>query len=122
MNRHAVILALLSAGLFGVSTPAAKALLGSMEPTILAGLLYCGAGLGVAVLRRVTHLVRPESHAPEVALSRKELPWLGGAIAAGGIVGPILLMAGLARTEGVTGSLLLKLDGVGRVLLVCVIF
>ena len=52
MNRHAVVLALISAALFGVSTPAAKALLGSVDPTILAGLLYCGAGLGVAVLRR----------------------------------------------------------------------
>jgi len=122
MNRHAVILALLSAGLFGVSTPAAKALLGSMEPTILAGLLYCGAGLGVAVLRRVTHLVRPESHAPEVALSRKELPWLGGAIAAGGIVGPILLMTGLARTEAATASLLLTLEGVATALMAWFIF
>ena len=122
MNRHAVILALLSAGLFGVSTPAAKALLGSMEPTILAGLLYCGAGLGVAVLRRVTHLVRPESHAPEVALSRKELPWLGGAIAAGGIVGPILLMTGLVRTEAATASLLLTLEGVATALMAWFIF
>ena len=46
MNRHAVVLALLSAALFGVSTPAAKALLGTVDPTILAGLLYCGAGFG----------------------------------------------------------------------------
>jgi hypothetical protein len=38
MNRHAVILALLSAALFGISTPAAKALLGQISPTILAGL------------------------------------------------------------------------------------
>jgi hypothetical protein len=44
MHRHAVVLALVSAALFGVSTPAAKALLGSVDPIILAGLLYCGAG------------------------------------------------------------------------------
>ena len=53
MDRHAVVLALLSAALFGVSTPAAKALLGEISPTILAGLLYCGAGIGIAILRRV---------------------------------------------------------------------
>ena len=53
MNRHAVVLALISAALFGASTPAAKALLGSVSPAILAGLLYCGAGLGVAILRRL---------------------------------------------------------------------
>ena len=52
MNRHAVVLALLSAALFGVSTPAAKALLGEISPTVLAGLFYCGAGIGIAILRR----------------------------------------------------------------------
>jgi hypothetical protein len=53
MNRRAVVLALLSAALFGVSTPAAKVLLGTIDPTVLAGLLYCGAGLGVAFVRRI---------------------------------------------------------------------
>ena len=46
MNHHAVLLALLSAALFGASTPAAKVLLGAADPTVLAGLLYCGAGIG----------------------------------------------------------------------------
>lgn len=32
MNHHAVVLALISAALFGASTPAAKALLGAMHP------------------------------------------------------------------------------------------
>jgi hypothetical protein len=40
MNRNAIVLALLSAALFGVSTPAAKVLLGTIDPAILAGLLY----------------------------------------------------------------------------------
>jgi uncharacterized membrane protein len=39
MNRRAVLLALLSAALFGVSTPAAKLLLDSTDPAVLAGLL-----------------------------------------------------------------------------------
>src|SRR5215510_14223765 len=55
MNRDAILLALISAVLFGASTPAAKALLGTIDPTILAGLLYCGAGIGVAVLRYFGH-------------------------------------------------------------------
>jgi hypothetical protein len=41
MDRRAVTLALLSAALFGISTPAAKVLLGTVDPAILAGLLYC---------------------------------------------------------------------------------
>ena len=32
MNYHAVVLALPSAALFGISTPAAKALLGTIDP------------------------------------------------------------------------------------------
>ena len=53
MNYRAVIFALVSAALFGVSTPAAKVPLGTVDPAILAGLLYCGAGVGVAMLRRI---------------------------------------------------------------------
>ena len=123
MNYHAVVLALLSAGLFGVSTPAAKALLGTVDPAILAGLLYCGAGLGVAVLRRVKRwLIAAGTNAPEVPLQRKDMPWLAGAIMAGGIIGPILLMVGLARTEAATASLLLTLEGVATALMAWFIF
>jgi drug/metabolite transporter (DMT)-like permease len=122
MNRRAVVLALLSAALFGVSTPAAKVLLGSVDPTILAGMLYCGAGLGVAVLRRLGRSAISQPDAPEVALNRKDLPWLAGAIVAGGILGPVLLMAGLARTEAATASLLLTLEGVATALMAWLVF
>lgn len=40
MNLRAILLAFLSAALFGVSTPVAKALLDSVEPVILAGLFF----------------------------------------------------------------------------------
>ena len=122
MNRHAVVLALLSAALFGVSTPAAKALLGAVDPIILAGLLYCGAGLGVAVLRRLGRWVISQPGATEIALGPKEFPWLSGAIVAGGIIGPMLLMVGLARTEAATASLLLTLEGVATALMAWFIF
>ena len=84
MNRHAVILALLSAALFGVSTPAAKALLGAIDPSVLAGLLYCGAGVGVAILRRIAKPLLVPSAAVEAPLDRADMPWLAGAIVAGG--------------------------------------
>src|SRR5262249_26681465 len=113
MNRKAVVYALISAALFGVSTPAAKLLVGSIHPVTLAGLLYCGAGIGVAGLRRIVPSV--VTGAPEIAISRAELPWLAAAIGAGGVVGPLLLMFGLARTNGATASLLLTLEGVATV-------
>jgi drug/metabolite transporter (DMT)-like permease len=122
MDRRAVALALLSAALFGVSTPMAKALLGAIDPAILAGLLYCSSGFGIAIVRRFGRSLIPKSHTAEVALRRNELPWLLGAIVAGGIVGPLLLMLGLARTEAATASLLLTLEGAATALIAWFIF
>jgi hypothetical protein len=70
-------LALVSGALFGLSRPAAKVLLGDIDPSILAGLLYCGAGLGVAVLRRAgLGRLLGRSQAAEVPLKRRMCPAL----------------------------------------------
>ena len=122
MSHHAVVLALLSAALFGVSTPAAKALLGSIEPTVLAGLLYCGAGVGVAFLRRIARTWITQASAAETPLSSTDMPWLAGGIVAGGIIGPLLLMADLERTDAATAWLLLTLEGVATALLAWFVF
>lgn len=120
MNHHAVVLALISAALFGASTPAAKLLLGSIHPAILAGLLYCGAGIGIGLLRRLTQ--RSADAPTEAPLRRADLPWLGAAIVAGGIVGPLLLMSGLARTDASAAALLLTLEGVATAMLAWFVF
>jgi len=121
MNRTAVLYALASAALFGASTPAAKALLGSIEPALLAGLLYCGAGIGIGILRRVASAAFA-SDAREQTLGRSDWPWLAGAIAVGGVAGPLLLMAGLSRTDAATASLLLTLEGAATALMAWFIF
>lgn len=117
MNRKAIVLALVSATLFGASTPAAKALLGTVDPALLAGLFYCGAGVGIGILRRARRSFKPDTHATEAPLLRGDIPWLAGAIVCGGILGPLLLMFGLARTDASTASLLLTLEGVATALL-----
>ena len=117
-----IVYALLSALLFGVSTPAAKTLVGLTDPAILAGLLYCGAGLGAAVFRRAARSMFSAGAAREATLRPADLPWLGGAIIAGGIVGPLLLMLGLTRTEAGTASLMLTLEGVATALMAWFIF
>jgi len=122
MNRYAVILALVSAALFGVSTPAAKALLGATDPTILAGLLYCGAGLGIALLRRLIRPFVASAGVSEAPLGARDIPWLAGAIVTGGIIGPVLLMAGLSQTSAATASLLLTLEGAATALLAWFVF
>jgi drug/metabolite transporter (DMT)-like permease len=122
MNRRAILYALASAALFGASTPVAKVLLGAIHPAVLAGLLYCGAGVGIAFLRRLAPAVLPASDALQVPLNQKDFAWLAGAIAAGGVAGPLLLMFGLARTDAATASLLLTLEGAATALLAWFVF
>lgn len=122
MPRMAIIYALAAAALFGVSTPAAKGLLGAVHPVVLAGLLYCGAGIGVAILRHLSQRAFLHAGARETRLGRADIPWLAGAILAGGIAGPVLLMLGLARTEATAASLLLTFEGAATALIAWFIF
>ena len=107
MQRTAIFYALASAALFGASTPLAKLLVGEVQPLALAGLLYLGSGIGLLAWFL---LRKRDAHATN--LLRADLPWLAGAILAGGVVGPALLMYGLTRTDGATASLLLNLEAV----------
>ena len=105
--------ALAAALLFGASTPLAKLLTASLSPLLLAGLLYLGSGLGLGallVLRRVRERRRAQA-VTQLHIARAELPWLLGAIAAGGMLGPALFMLGLAQTGAAPASLLLNLEG-----------
>jgi drug/metabolite transporter (DMT)-like permease len=120
VNWRAVFYALVSAALFGISTPAAKTLVGSVHPAMLAGLLYCGAGVGIAAMRRSLPWVI--SSAPEVSVTRSELPWLAGAIGSGGVLGPLLLTTGLMRTDAASASLLLTLEAAATALMAWFIF
>lgn len=107
--------ALLAAALFGAGTPLAKAMLTGVSPWMLAGLLYLGSGLGLAVLR----LVR---RSPAARLASGEWPWLAGAVLAGGVVGPVLLMFGLSGMPASGASLLLNAEGVFTALLAWFVF
>jgi drug/metabolite transporter (DMT)-like permease len=122
VNRTAIIYAFAAAALFGASTPAAKVLVDVIHPAVLAGLLYCGAGIGVALLRYLAAGILRPAGAAEAPLRRADIPWLAGAILAGGVLGPILLMVGLAATDAATASLLLTLEGAATVLLAWFVF
>jgi drug/metabolite transporter (DMT)-like permease len=122
MNYAAVLAALASAVLFGVSTPATKALLGVVHPVILAGLFYCGAGVGIALLRALAGPLLNAPAARQQPLAGRDYRWLAGAIVLGGVAGPVLLMLGLARTQAATASLLLTLEGAATALLAWFVF
>src|SRR5689334_23871526 len=119
MRRRAIAYALLSAALFGASTPLAKLLVGAMTPLVLAGVLYLGSGIGLGAWLALRRLFRP-GRAPQLA--RGDWPWLAAAIAAGGIAGPALLMYGLARTDAASASLLLNLEAVLTAALAWIVF
>lgn len=114
-----VPLAIVSAVLFGASTPCAKLLLGGgVSPLILAGLLYLGAGGGLALFR----LLRRGRATAEAPLRRSDLPWLAAVVICGGVIGPGLLMWGLATTAGATASLLLNLESLATMAIAWLVF
>lgn len=90
--QSGIAFALASAVLFSASTPFAKLLLGSVDPWLMAGLLYIGAGLGLAVV----HILRSALQLPavEARLKRSDTPWLAAVILFGGVLGPLFLMLG----------------------------
>jgi len=96
--------------LFGAGTPLAKWLLDAVNPWMLAGLLYLGSGVGLTLYRLL-------SQAPAIRLPRNEVPWFAGAIVAGGIIGPVLLMFGLTGMPASGASLLLNAESVFTALL-----
>ncbi|MEO8161046.1 MAG: DMT family transporter [Arenimonas sp.] len=113
--------ALLAALLFGASTPLAKGLLSGISPILLAGLLYGGSGLGLGAWLLLRSL-RTRAPAAESPLQRRDLPWLGGAVLFGGVLGAVLLMLGLSVSAASTASLLLNLESVLTALLAWVVF
>ena len=114
-------LAMLSALLFGASTPFAKLVLGNgVNPWLLASLLYLGSGIGLALVHLGRKVIgRGEAEAP---LVRSDLPWMALVILCGGAVAPVLLMAGLATTPASTASLLLNLEGLATLAIAWLVF
>ncbi len=104
-----------AAVLFGAGTPLAKLLLGEVSPWLLAGLLYAGSGLGLGVYRLIARPGR-------VRLARGDVLPLVGAIAFGGVLGPVLLMFGLSSMPATGASLLLNAEGVFTAVIAWVVF
>jgi len=58
----------------------------------------------------------------EAPLARRDLPWLAGALLAGGVGAPILLLLGLEQTPASTTSMLLNFEAVATALIASLVF
>ena len=118
MNR-AVFYAVLAAGLYALNAPLSKLLLQSVPPTMMAGFLYLGAGIGMGVIgwvRAETHYGRKEK-----PLTRADLPYVIGMVLLD-IAAPIFLMIGLKSTAAANASLLNNFEIVATSLIAMLLF
>jgi drug/metabolite transporter (DMT)-like permease len=114
MTNAGVMRCLIAAVLFGATAPAASELAGTVPAFTLAGLLYLGAALAVTP----SNLRRPPDRS---ALAAEWRPVVL-AVVFGGAVGPVLLVAGLARTSAASASILLNTELVATVVLAALLF
>jgi drug/metabolite transporter (DMT)-like permease len=112
---NGIVAALGAALLFGASTPFAKLLVGEASPWLVAGLLYMGSGIGLAAVLLF-------DRKPASRISRKEMAALAGAIAAGGIAAPVLLLWALSRMAASSAALLLNAEAVFTALIAWFVF
>lgn len=106
-----ILLALLSALLFGAATPFSKALLASLSPFQLAGLLYFGAAIGSSALAFRKGQTQPWR------MDRKNVVRLSSAIIFGGVLAPLFLLLGLRAASAASVSLWLPLELVATAVL-----
>lgn len=118
-NIRSIVWALLAAALYAISTPVSKLLLQDVAPTMMAGLLYLGAGIGMFGLGMVRRGVKALPH--ENHLTRRDLPYTVGMVLLD-IAAPICLMVGLTRTTSANASLLNNFEIVATALIALMVF
>lgn len=101
----AIILALISAALFGINTPINKYLLRDINPFLLAGLLYMGASIGLLPV-----IIARSEFRDLLSLNRNNRIRLTGSVILGGIIGPVLILSGLQYASASSVSLWLNLE------------
>lgn len=113
ISSSPIVIALLSAFLFGLSTPLFKFFVGVIPAQMMAALLYLGSAVGmtlIAALRSGLKIRRSK-------LSTREWLWFTAAMIFGGIAAPVALLLGLKGVPAASASLLLNLEGVFTALL-----
>ena len=118
-QKTAIFWAILATGLYALNAPVSKLLLEEVPPTMMAALLYLGAGIGLAVVRLVQRMTgRGKKEAP---LTKKDMPYTVGMVVLD-IAAPIFLMVGLTMTMAANASLLNNFEIVATAVIALLIF
>lgn len=118
-NARGIMLAILAAALYAVNSPFSKLLLEYMPSTLMAGILYIGAGLGmgvIALIRKARKIERTEER-----ITRGDLPYTVAMIVLD-IAAPIFLLLGLSYTTAANASLLNNFEIVATAIIALIIF
>ena len=122
MNRSVkggIFTAILAAALYALNSPLSKLMLEYVPPTLMAGFLYIGAGLGMGIVALVRRARR--TAAAEEKLTRAELPYTIAMILLD-IAAPICLMIGLNYESAANASLLNNFEIVATALIALMVF
>ena len=114
-KKQAIFYAVLAAALYATNAPVSKLLLTQIPSTMMAGLLYLGAGIGMLILEKWG---RKKEEQP---LTRKELPYTAAMVILD-IAAPIFLMIGLTRCSAANASLLNNFEIVATSLIALMVF
>lgn len=117
--KTGIFLAVLAAALYAINAPLSKIMLDFMPPTLMAGFLYIGAGVGmilIALVRRIQKTGKREKR-----LSRGELPYTVAMILLD-IAAPIFLLVGLNATTAANASLLNNFEIVATAMIALCVF
>lgn len=117
MNKtgKAIFHAVLAAALYAINAPVSKLLLTEIPSTMMAGLLYLGAGVGMYLLEKLNR------HREELPLTRQELPYTIAMVVLD-IAAPVFLMIGLLRCSAANASLLNNFEIVATSLIALFVF
>ena len=118
-KKYAVICAILAAVFYALSTPISKLILVEIPSTILAGLLYLGAGIGMSVVYIIRKKIIKEE--TEESLNKNDLKYVIGMIVLD-ILAPILLLLSISLSSPSSVSLLNNFEIVATSLIALFIF
>lgn len=117
--HRGILLAISAAALYALNAPFSKLLLGYMSPTLMAGFLYVGAGLGIGLISMLKRAGRKEKR--EEPITGADLPYVIGMILLD-IAAPIFLLFGLSRTSPENAALLNNFEIVATALIAGAVF